>query len=75
MTDTRHKDANWEISADVNRRIEWDGVHAALLMDLRDELKLLNSFLRGYDFYDVPFILRGIKKNTAPKKRKKAAKP
>jgi hypothetical protein len=39
MKDTRHKNARWN----VGESPDWNGAHAAILMDIRDELQLLNS--------------------------------
>jgi hypothetical protein len=53
----------------------WEVIHAALLMDLRDELKKLNALLGCENFIAVPRILRSIRANTTkpkPKRRKKA---
>lgn len=44
----RHKDFNWNLPAgDPDHR--WESVHAALLMDLRDELKEANRHLRAIE--------------------------
>ena len=48
----------------------------ATLMDIRDELKLLNSTLRCPNFLEVPSILRQIRRNTAkPRKPRAVGKP
>ena len=41
-SDTRHKDAVWTVCAD-NGACTFDGAQLAVLMDIRDELKALNS--------------------------------
>lgn len=39
----RHKNADWDLSDSAS----WDVVHAALAMDLRDQLQDLNATLRS----------------------------
>lgn len=67
MTDTRHKGLNWNIGD----RPTWDGAKLAVLMDIRDELKELNSLLHCHNFTDIPHILRGIRRKLSEKKKKK----
>jgi len=38
----RHKDASWKLNEPTRT---WDEVHAAILMDIRDELKETNRHL------------------------------
>ena len=45
-------------------------IHAALLMDIRDELKLLNALLTCRNFTGIPATLRAIRVNTTKRKRK-----
>jgi len=42
----RHKDVDWNLHE--HNPVGWESVNAALLMDIRDELKELNSHLRCY---------------------------
>ncbi len=75
----RHKDANWNCGGvrEPNGTISgvpWDGVHAAILMDIRDELKKLNTLLHCNNFTAIPHTLNSIRKNTT-KKRRKVKKP
>lgn len=42
---TRHKDANWQLPEKAE---DWTQVQTAVLMDIRDELKELNSKLNCY---------------------------
>jgi len=71
MADTRHKNGNWNIRANAENRVCWEGVHAALLMDIRDELQTLNRLLACPNFIGIPQTLRKIAKNTTkPRKRK-----
>lgn len=73
--DLRCKDIRWNIHRDAYGRVEWEAVTVAVLMDIRDELKLMNerlSVLRCPDFIAIPRILREIRRNTTkPKRRKK----
>jgi hypothetical protein len=38
----RHRNANWDLTNPVN---SWEEVHAALLMDIRDELQAIRGIL------------------------------
>lgn len=58
----RHKDLEWELPGLPVPN--WDTVHAALAMDIRDELKKLNSLLHCQDFLEIPFKLHHIDLNT-----------
>ncbi len=64
----RHKDKCWNLADSIT----WEGVNAALLMDLRDELKKLNAVFSCHRFQDIPHNLDAIRKNTTKKKRKKS---
>lgn len=72
----RHKDVEWTLpegtrQPDGSRIHGWDALHAAILMDIRDELKRLNALLYCTNFLDIPLHLRMIRRNTTkPKKRK-----
>jgi hypothetical protein len=47
MSTGRHKDGNWDLPTTSTGALEsWDHVNRALLMDLRDELKLSNELTR-----------------------------
>lgn len=76
MADHRHKDKNWMITDDRETRAvnSWPQVHAALLMDLRDELKRLNALLHCLNFVSIPQTLRKIAKNTTKPRKRKARK-
>lgn len=57
----RHKDVNWDTDG-----LSWEShVIVAVLMDIRDELKIFNRVLRCPNFQLIPNILRGIRRNTA----------
>lgn len=69
--DHRFKDVNWSLPS-VNGQIrEWSFAQTALLMDLRDELKRLNSLLHCHNFMAIPYKLDRISRNTAKPRRKK----
>lgn len=73
----RHKDIGWNVPEQPQT---WEQVQVSVLMDIRDELKRLNSLLQCPNFVAVPrklddikAELRQVRLNT--RKRKKAAKP
>jgi hypothetical protein len=68
----RHKDFDWNLpdgkrTADGKTTHSWEAVHASLLMDIRDELKRLNSLLYCRNFLDVPHTLKRIDRRLAKK--------
>ncbi len=67
----RRKDVNWNISEPTQT---WVEVQAAILMDIRDELKELNRTVGCYNARAIPYILRGIRKNTQKRKYVKRKK-
>ncbi len=78
MTDTRRKDLNWDVTNDKGTVTSWEAVAVAVLMDIRDEMKRLNSLLHCGNFIAIPQILRRVSLNTAKpkkKKKKKAVQP
>ncbi len=75
---TRQKDKDWCVATAEGRLYDpsygFQPQSLAVLMDIRDELKRLNSLLHCHNFTDIPFVLRSIKQNTVkPKPRKKKA--
>jgi hypothetical protein len=75
----RHKDANWNLTGP--KIGTWDEVKAALLMDVRDELKEVNQQLRNLNsifncsnFLSIPRVVAEISHNTKKTKRKAAKK-
>lgn len=70
--DQRCKDYNWAVRlSDGNNYSAYNSLHLAVLMDIRDELKRLNSLLYCDNFYRIPNTLRQIEVNTNKAKRKK----
>jgi len=67
----RHANADWILPERVTQseHVTW-----ALLMDIRDELKRLNSVLHCSSFLDIPHKLDVIKRNTTKKPRAKKPK-
>lgn len=70
----RHKDVNWSLAAGTKKgdttEHSWESIHAAILMDIRDELKSLNAVLHCANFVQIPWTLKKIQYNTAKPKRK-----
>jgi len=67
----RHKNGNWNLSdLDKNYGLPHSQIQIAVLMDIRDELKILNNLLGCRNFTDIPFILREIRQNTKRRKRR-----
>lgn len=67
----RHKDTNWNLPDRVET---WEQAQVALLMDIRSELKALNSTLSCYNFLRIPRVLDSIRKNTVKPRRRKKVK-
>lgn len=69
----RHKNSDWCLPENngTPHRHDWNSIHAAIVMDIRDELQILNRLLGCANFRQVPAILRGIRVNTDRRKRKK----
>lgn len=64
----RHKDIDWNLPQKLET---WDQLHAALLMDIRDELKELNALLHCPHFTRIPQELRAIRLNTTRRRKRK----
>jgi hypothetical protein len=71
MSDTRRKDVNWRLNELPSGNAPTDDAQLAVLMDIRDELKRLNSVLHCTNFLAIPSKLDAIRRNTAKKRRKK----
>lgn len=80
----RHKDENWQLfegnrKPDGGFTVAHDTVQSALLMDIRDELKVISrklSALECPNFTAIPRTLKRISRNTAkPRKAKAVGKP
>lgn len=71
MKDTRQKDGAWEIKTDAMGMFSWPQVTVAVLMDVRDELKRINSALYCPNALAIPEMLRQIKNNTKRRRAKR----
>jgi hypothetical protein len=74
----RHKDTNWNLAEGTpslnghGTTHTWDAIHTALLMDIRDELKELNTTLRVLrcrNFLQIPARLERIARQTKKAQR------
>lgn len=70
----RFKDAHWDLTSEPDGKLTLERIRAALLMDLRDELKRINRTLSCRNFQSIPSLLRRIASNTAKKRKPKAKK-
>lgn len=64
----RYKDVDWNLPLDI---ASWDRTHAAVLMDIRDELQTLNRLLGCPNFTMIPARLTSIERNTRKPVRKR----
>lgn len=67
----RLKDYNWNMSGTDQGRYDVNAIVVNLLMDIRDELKLMNARLQCHETAAIPRYLRRIAANTTKKRRKK----
>lgn len=77
MSDERKANADWRILSLPDGRYAWEAIHAALLMDLRDELQEIREslgVLRCENFTRMPATLRRIAANTTKRTRSKPGK-
>lgn len=70
MSDRRKKDANWGINTNADGTTPHDDALLAVCMDIRDELKRLNTLLHCPNFVAIPGILTAIRVNTTKKRRR-----
>lgn len=60
----RHKDVDWNLPegtpAGRSTTHSWDAIHAALLMDLRDELRAMRRRLDCHETIAMPRYLRRV---------------
>lgn len=71
MADRRQKDKRWFVADEYERLYEKinEGAILATLMDIRDELKLMNTVLQCHNTIEIPSILRDIRSNTKKKRK------
>ena len=65
----RHKNLSWTLPEGTPYH-SWESIHAALLMDIRDELQRLNAAIWCENFQQVPVKLDRIARNTTKRPRK-----
>ena len=74
MRSHRHAGVTWSLSetgkGPGKNEYGYGTIHAALLMDIRDELQQLNALLSCRNFTNIPATLRAIKTNTTKRRRK-----
>lgn len=63
--DRRKKDVVWNVADESGAVYSYDRAALAVLMDLRDELKKLNSLLHCSNFISIPEKLNAIRRNTS----------
>ena len=71
--DKRRAGINWTIGDGKSNLVSSSDAALAVLMDIRDELKVLNRLLHCTNFQAIPFKLDAIRKGTnriPPRKRK-----
>jgi hypothetical protein len=61
----------WNLANNEGQIGTWEKVQVAVLMDIRSELRRLNSTLQCPNFIDIPRKLDRIARNTAKKKKVK----
>lgn len=71
MIDRRRKDREWVVTNEQGELYTGlrDGVSVALLMDIRDELKRLNTLLHCHNFVGIPATLRTISRKMPVRRR------
>lgn len=72
MGDTRHKDAHWNIRVNEDGTTSFEAAQLTVLMDIRDELKLVNARLQCRETMAIPAHLRRIASLLAKRGRKKS---
>lgn len=69
----RYAGTEWKLPDYGVSGVAWSCIHAALLMDIREELRALNALLSCPNFTSIPASLRAIRRNTAkPRPKRKA---
>ena len=64
----RYAHRDWSLPETLG---DWTQVQVAVLMDIRDELKKINSILYCPNFTGIPRVLKQIRGNTTKKRRRK----
>jgi hypothetical protein len=63
---------DWDLAEPNGSIGTWEKAGIAVLMDIRDEMRRMNSVLHCQNFLCVPQTLRDIKRNTTKPRRRKA---
>lgn len=72
--DRRGANENW-LPLDMDCKAPtWERVNTAILLDIRDELRKLNSIANCHNTLAIPGFLRKIAKNTTKRKYARRAK-
>ena len=71
MSTNRWKDHTWNMCVDQNGNASFDAAQLAVLMDIRDELKRMNSLLWCRNFTGIPQTLKAIERQTKKRKHRK----
>ena len=71
----RHSNIFWTLpegtpTTNGGRSHDWGTVHAAILMDIRDEIQRFNALFRCANFLEISTELRRIRRNTARRRPK-----
>lgn len=74
MQDRRHKNVAWQLPPLTDGKATDATVTNAVLMDIRDELRLLNRLLHCQNFVAIPRKLDAIHRKLPTRRKKKAAK-
>lgn len=70
----RLKNNRWTVFLTSTGGYSVESAQLAVLQDIRDELQQLNRLLGCANTIAIPEVLRAIRRNTAPKRRKAGAK-
>lgn len=67
----RHANVDWLLpEADERGEHSWQSIHAAILMDIRAELRQINMLLNCPNTLGIPHTLKRIQHNTAKPRKK-----
>ena len=70
----QYPDVEWNLANEQGNIATWRHVSIAVLMDIRRELRTLNSLLRCPNFQAMPGYLARISRNTAKPRKAKRTK-
>lgn len=61
MADLRNKDVNWSLNDRQRDGVTYELIKAAVLMDIRDELRQLNRVFSCANFQNMPHEIRKLR--------------